>query len=922
MQAPDIFGYTLLNEEGTGTFGTVFQARWNAEWECAVKVLAPEAVNAAYVSWCAEKLSAGESHPNIAAIYGFDLAHLPGYTSCAWIPRIPGVPHNMEEAAGTWTMDQAGVALTKLASAIAWLHERGIIHTGLTPKNVLLVDGTPDGVCVTDVGQGMVDGAQKADWLAHAPYFSPERCRGEAPQGESSGEAWDVFAFGVLAFKLLTGRLPRAEEYFRSLEKPKSRKKSQAGVLDLTVLAKRLENEAVVGWGSRASSGAELSMRRVIDRCLALLPGQRYAHMNEVLAELEQITGHMPLSIAKAPTTTSPPVAEKLPEAPAAVPATSKKSKGQKSTKSKPEAKEAAHTPSVPVPAPHSISIPADHEPVKSLKSVDIKHEPSHASFVNSSTWKWATAAAGFAALAGFAISIVQHRQKNALETQVAGLEASNERARKEAEENLLQAGKQTQTAQQAITEQDRLKLNLRQEQETSDALLATLIDQKPVADREIEAWADQLRAYEAQASQRLENLSKDPSLREATARTRWNLAGIKLALGEKAAAAEKLEAALRDVEAAAVATTNKQQHAEWDLLSGKILTRRGDLALLSGKSAEASQYLSQATKAIEAYLALMPDEPTALREYARATWLEGKALLAKPDAPAAIETLGKSTDAAGKLMISPAQRDEDIFQFVDSFQTMGRAHAAMKDDETALKDFLQPLEKLRLFERDHPKSDPARERLASTYVEMGRVLTRLGSVSEASQALTQGINVLLELVIEHPENEGYNLQVGTAYGDVARLVAEAKTPADSLSYAQRAVAYLSILVQKNRVEPEYRLHYAAELTNLAKIYEDVAKYDEALKTGTEAFALLDELAAETGIPSEDQSVVMNCLAMVQQTLGWSSEKLSKKDDAISWYSKAIEAWQKVAAGGPKDEKVQKSLSWTQDKLKNLRPGG
>jgi hypothetical protein len=35
-----------------------------------------------------------------------------------------------------------------------------------------------------------------------------------------------------------------------------------------------------------------------------------------------------------------------------------------------------------------------------------------------------------------------------------------------------------------------------------------------------------------------------------------------------------------------------------------------------------------------------------------------------------------------------------------------------------------------------------------------------------------------------------------------------------------------------------------------------------------------------------------------------------------------VEVWQKVAAGGPKDESVQKSLAWTLDQLKRLKPEG
>ena len=92
------------------------------------------------------------------------------------------------------------------------------------------------------------------------------------------------------------------------------------------------------------------------------------------------------------------------------------------------------------------------------------------------------------------------------------------------------------------------------------------------------------------------------------------------------------------------------------------------------------------------------------------------------------------------------------------------------------------------------------------------------------------------------------------------------------------------------------------------------------MKSGLSAVSLLDELSTEGGLAKADRSVAQNCLARIQSSLGRSCENLKQKDEAVGWYSKAVAAWQKVAAEGNKDEKVQKNLSWTQDQLKRLQP--
>jgi serine/threonine protein kinase len=96
-----------------------------------------------------------------------------------------------------------------LADAITRAHRLGIIHRDLKPGNVLLAqDGTPR---LTDFGLAHIAGSRpltEAGMLVGTlDYLSPEACR-----GEGLDESSDIWAFGVLLFTALTGRLPFAGE--------------------------------------------------------------------------------------------------------------------------------------------------------------------------------------------------------------------------------------------------------------------------------------------------------------------------------------------------------------------------------------------------------------------------------------------------------------------------------------------------------------------------------------------------------------------------------------------------------------------------------------------------------------------------------------------------------------------------------------
>ena len=100
----------------------------------------------------------------------------------------------------------------EVASALATAHARGVVHRDVTPGNVML---TATGVKVVDFGISALVGESETGpdgaLLGTPAYLAPERL----DNGQVS-PATDVYAVGLLLYRMLTGRLPwQAEHHHR-----------------------------------------------------------------------------------------------------------------------------------------------------------------------------------------------------------------------------------------------------------------------------------------------------------------------------------------------------------------------------------------------------------------------------------------------------------------------------------------------------------------------------------------------------------------------------------------------------------------------------------------------------------------------------------------------------------------------------------
>ncbi|MBL9039655.1 MAG: protein kinase [Archangium sp.] len=105
---------------------------------------------------------------------------------------------------GTVSAADTAIILEQVLSALAAAHAAGVVHRDLKPANVFLVkEGNARYVKLLDFGLARRKQEEVTRIAGTPDYISPEHAR-----GRPAGPPADLYAFGVLCFHMLTGKLP------------------------------------------------------------------------------------------------------------------------------------------------------------------------------------------------------------------------------------------------------------------------------------------------------------------------------------------------------------------------------------------------------------------------------------------------------------------------------------------------------------------------------------------------------------------------------------------------------------------------------------------------------------------------------------------------------------------------------------------
>ena len=208
--------YVLGPELGGGGMSRVFLAEdTTLRRKVVVKMLPPDLVAGVNVERFKREIlvAAQLQHPHIVPILAAgEMDGVPYFT----MPFVEGESLRTQLAHGPLRMPEVLTILRDVARALAFAHDRGVVHRDIKPDNVLLSAGsaavTDFGIAkaITDARTPVAGGAltQGGISVGTPAYMAPEQAAGDPATDHRA----DIYAFGCLAYELLAGHPPFVEK--------------------------------------------------------------------------------------------------------------------------------------------------------------------------------------------------------------------------------------------------------------------------------------------------------------------------------------------------------------------------------------------------------------------------------------------------------------------------------------------------------------------------------------------------------------------------------------------------------------------------------------------------------------------------------------------------------------------------------------
>ncbi len=270
-QPRELPGYAAMGILRQGSMAVIFKARDRETGRIvAVKVLKPEArktiekVESLYRDFTEGQVTAAFDHPNVVKC--FDHGQL-GTTPYLVLEYLEGVTLASLMGGDSKRLDGQRLSfLHQAAAGLAHVHGRRFMHHDVAPKNLFVTGENKVKLIDFGLATPIMDLPAPRSRMGTAEILAPELLR-----REPCDQKIDIFAFGVVAYEILSGRWPfESPEHHQTLNK--------------------ILNVKPVPIERRVPNLPE-EVSRLIMRCLNKDPSQRLSSMNTAVGVLERHVG-------------------------------------------------------------------------------------------------------------------------------------------------------------------------------------------------------------------------------------------------------------------------------------------------------------------------------------------------------------------------------------------------------------------------------------------------------------------------------------------------------------------------------------------------------------------------------------------------------------------------------------------------------
>ena len=272
--------YTIVKSLGQGGMGEVYLAtQAGLDRSVALKLLkatVPSRQELERFRQEARSLALLD-HPNIIQVFDYDVdpetnrpyivfKFIEGETLEAYLTRLQADNRMLESA-------EVEQIISDLCAALSHAHQKGVVHRDIKPGNVMR--DKSGRLILTDFGLARLqaDAGTTSGIIGTWAYISPERLKGEKIDGRA-----DLYALGVMLYRLLAGQLPFPPQSAISDH-------LSAPVPDPRITRPDLSP----------------NLARFVMKCMAKSPGDRCRTADEFLAEFRAALANARPSISLAP---------------------------------------------------------------------------------------------------------------------------------------------------------------------------------------------------------------------------------------------------------------------------------------------------------------------------------------------------------------------------------------------------------------------------------------------------------------------------------------------------------------------------------------------------------------------------------------------------------------------------------------------